>query len=298
MTFALFARCALCLMAITSTSCGGGSTSGPAGGGTVTGIGPAGGTVHSVDGRATLVIPAGALATTVDVTIMDGGSVPLDPAIVGGSRYVIAPATVTFAVPATLRIRYTDGLALAGVPESELQLATRAGGAASWVVQPTTLSTAGDSVIGAISAAATVSVRWPGPSAACVGAIYQQFDFWVGNWAYTAPNSFNGTDIVQKQANGCLLREDFVDVSGSVGVSLTLYDPVTAQWYQTYIDNRGGRLVLVGTLVGSTMYLYERPNSRFGWQLLSPGVVRYFGEARTGAASPWAVTFDARYTGP
>src|SRR5688500_4580627 len=81
------------------------------------GIGPAGGTVTSPDGRVTLVIPANALTANTAISVAPEGAVPLDPRAVTGSAYRVTPAGTQFAVPATLTLTYNPDLRPIGVAE-------------------------------------------------------------------------------------------------------------------------------------------------------------------------------------
>ncbi|MBI3792159.1 MAG: hypothetical protein HY275_14945 [Gemmatimonadetes bacterium] len=283
------------LGALLAIGCSSGGSPAAPGGPSGSGIGPAGGRVTSADGQATLVVPPGALATTTDLVITATTPSALDPAVVGGSTYAISPAGLAFAVPATLVVHYADAQRISGVDEGSLRLA-RLDNAGTWQPLTSTVAPAGDSATGTLGATGTVSVRWPGPATACGTATFRQFDFYVGRWAFSAPNSFPGSDIVTLDATGCVLREDFVDSQGVRGASLSLYDPATAQWHQTYIDSQGGRLVLRGTLVGGTMLLYETPGMRYGWSVLSATQLRFYAERSTNGGASWTVVFDGRYT--
>lgn len=84
-------------------------------------ISPAGGTLISADGKARLVVPAGALSADVELGIQATSSV--SPGAVG-SGWRLTPDGQTFSVPATLSIAYTDE-ALAGVPAEAVALATQ-----------------------------------------------------------------------------------------------------------------------------------------------------------------------------
>ena len=67
-------------------------------------IGSAGGTLSVANGAARLVVPAGALAANVGLTLRATTHVPLDPHAVGGSGWELGPAGTTFAVPAQLTL--------------------------------------------------------------------------------------------------------------------------------------------------------------------------------------------------
>lgn len=90
-------------------------------------IGPAGGTVTSSDGNATLVVPAGALGTPIDVVLTAGDDAPFanDPLYVGGTAYRLGPATVQLQVRAQLQIRFDPARVPAGVYHEQLRIRER-----------------------------------------------------------------------------------------------------------------------------------------------------------------------------
>jgi hypothetical protein len=84
-------------------------------------IGAAGGTLMSADGKAKLVVPAGALSADVELGIQATSSV--SPGGLG-SGWRLTPDGQKFSMPATLSIAYTDE-GLAGVPAEAVALATQ-----------------------------------------------------------------------------------------------------------------------------------------------------------------------------
>lgn len=101
-----------------AASCGGGGNGGASsdgggnsggGGGTTSGVGPAGGTVNGPYG-AQVIVPAGALASTVDIAIARESAnapsfPPIDVAAVGAT-YEITPHGTPFAQPVTVRVPF------------------------------------------------------------------------------------------------------------------------------------------------------------------------------------------------
>ena len=67
----------------------------PPSGGSAT-IGPAGGTVTTTDGRASLVVPAGALYADTVSTLKVASPTPSDPAVVPGTIIEVGPAGTIF----------------------------------------------------------------------------------------------------------------------------------------------------------------------------------------------------------
>lgn len=75
------------------------------------GIGPEGGVVTSLDGRATLTIPAGALDRRIPITIrkVDDTQFLGDATYIGGTAYEVLPANLVFKKEVQLRIAFDAG---------------------------------------------------------------------------------------------------------------------------------------------------------------------------------------------
>jgi PKD repeat protein len=88
----------------------------------MTPVGAAGGTVTSADGRVTLVIPPGALDSTVGITVTPYQPQPGDPPMVPGTAYDLGPTGTEFLQPAQLTIAYDPAQVPAGADEAELHV--------------------------------------------------------------------------------------------------------------------------------------------------------------------------------
>src|SRR4051812_10217510 len=118
-------RAILVLVFALSAACGGGGDGGDDGGGgnnppppppVTTGMGSAGGTVTEASGGR-VVIPAGALATNVDIKVTQTATgAPALPAGVtaAGAVFAFTPHGTTFAVPATITVPFDPALVAAG----------------------------------------------------------------------------------------------------------------------------------------------------------------------------------------
>jgi len=128
----------------TGISCGTSSGVGPPAAGVP--VGPAGGSATSVDGLATVTVPAGALDTTLAITVAPAAGAPIGAA---GPAYDYGPDGTTFGLPVTLRLPFDPAALPAGVSASQLRLGHAVGGvwtevpgsvvdeAAHWVSGPT-----------------------------------------------------------------------------------------------------------------------------------------------------------------
>lgn len=77
----------------------------------------------------------------------------------------------------------------------------------------------------------------------------RQLDFWIGEWTVTnGTGKVLGTSRVSTDLSGCLLEERFRTDKGYRAVSFAAFDFWEQRWFRTYIDNRGERVEMVGTL--------------------------------------------------
>jgi uncharacterized delta-60 repeat protein len=125
-------RACLVVLFALSAACGGGGDGGDSGGGNNpppppppgnTGIGSAGGTVTEPSG-AKVVIPAGALATNVDIKVTQtSAGAPALPAGVtaAGAVFAFTPHGTTFAVSATITVPFDPALVPAGATPRAVQ---------------------------------------------------------------------------------------------------------------------------------------------------------------------------------
>lgn len=90
-------------------------------------IGATGGTVATGDGMANVVFPAGAFASTTNITIAPSPSAPADARLLSGTAYDFGPSG-NFAQPAQLKLKYSASGLPAGALESRLVLYTVVGG--------------------------------------------------------------------------------------------------------------------------------------------------------------------------
>ena len=109
-------------------------------------------------------------------------------------------------------------------------------------------------LLGAIALTVTLSVSGRAETAPCAAPQNRQFDFWVGDWEVTQPDgTVAGTNRVEIILGGCVLQENWESANGkSVGHSFNLYAR-DGKWHQTWVDNSGLLLELVGGLEDGRM---------------------------------------------
>ena len=160
-------------------------------------------------------------------------------------------------------------------------------------------------VIGLLSASFTqAQTPPPAPQPGCDAAVRRQFDFWVGDWSVAVGGQPAGENRIEKILNGCALLENWTGKGGMSGKSLNFYDPLSGQWHQTWVDDRGGSLGLDGKFADGRMVLTgsaKNPKTgkttinRIIWTPLPADQVRQVWETSSDGQS-WTVAFDGLYT--
>ena len=140
-------------------------------------------------------------------------------------------------------------------------------------------------------------------AAPCTASENRQFDFWIGNWTVkTKDGKPAGKDLVSREYDGCVVIEHWRGAHGTNGEALNSYLPDTKQWQQTWTDNTGLTLFLVGKMEGNRMVLTQdhttngkRMIDRVAWTPLPDGRVReYWDESTDG--SHWKQVFDGYFS--
>jgi hypothetical protein len=102
---------------------------------------------------------------------------------------------------------------------------------------------------------------------ACSAPEFKQFDFWVGEWDAEGQSRVGNTDnwqtgnhknSIRKTFDGCVIEENFDDLAGFHGMSVSTYDIKSAKWKQTWVDNAGSYIDLVGGFEDGKMVLVHR----------------------------------------
>lgn len=146
-----------------------------------------------------------------------------------------------------------------------------------------------------------VFARAPEPT--CSAPPYHQFDFWVGDWdVFEEGGSVQEAHAtVTRVQNGCGLREQYQGTDGSSGESLSMYDPATDQWQQTWVSNRGQIVLIYGKLQDQSMVLRGTDHNPAGQRLVrgvwSPenNGVRETAERSSDGGKSWAPWFDLSF---
>lgn len=133
------------------------------------------------------------------------------------------------------------------------------------------------------------------------------FDFWIGRWSLTWKNQNGtegrGTNLIERVLDGQVIRENFEDVKGFKGMSLSVLNARTKTWRQAWVDNQGGYIDLEvfvegdkrgfrtqprevnGQTVVMRMVFYDIQKDRFTWDW----------EASTDGGKTWTLNWRIHY---
>lgn len=133
---------------------------------------------------------------------------------------------------------------------------------------------------------------------------YRQLDFWIGDWNVTGPGGRPaGRSHVERILGDCVIFENWTDFGGSSGKSFNTIDPVTREWRQTWVSDRGTLHEYRGAFEDGAMR-YRRESKDAAGQVmlhrmtffpLGADRVRQLGESSTDGGASWSVTFDLEY---
>jgi hypothetical protein len=135
----------------------------------------------------------------------------------------------------------------------------------------------------------------------------RQFDFMVGTWNVHqgSGEGAQGAATFSKDITNCLLEERFEGPGGYEGLSFNTYDAFTQQWYRTYVDNDGQRILMTGKLqANGTMVLIgtkagaggRSVEVRITWTSVSPARFEQRWDYSTDRGATWRIGQEIVYT--
>ena len=138
----------------------------------------------------------------------------------------------------------------------------------------------------------------------------RQLDFWVGEWDLSWPGNHagetaHGTNSVRRILDGCIVEETFSggDALHLRGQSVSLFDVGAGKWKQTWVDNEGGYLDLVGESRDGQMILWReatRPDGtkalqRMVFKNITPNEFDWSWEGSKDGGKTWTVVWPIHY---
>ncbi len=135
---------------------------------------------------------------------------------------------------------------------------------------------------------------------------FKEFDFWIGKWdVHVASGQPAGYNEITRAERGCVLMEDWSNLSGGGGGSINYVDKITGEWVQVWNDASGSQINIRGGLTDEGMLLVGTLHSvgtgvtlpfRGLWTELQDGRVRQFFEQSNDGGETWVTWFDSYYT--
>jgi len=138
----------------------------------------------------------------------------------------------------------------------------------------------------------------------------KQFAFWIGKWncegdSYAADGTKShtkATNEIRWAMDGHVVEENFSG-AGMVGRSLSVYMPAGKKWRQTWVDNQGSYIALVGGFADGKMTLQTVPNpaspntaSRMVFSKIQKDSFDWDWEATTDGGKTWKLSWHLHYT--
>ena len=136
---------------------------------------------------------------------------------------------------------------------------------------------------------------------------FRQFDFWIGEWDVqaTGPNrtpvGTGATSVIERHLGGCMIQENWLPPGGTPGKSFNIFNRVTSQWEQYYVD-QSGRITHYRGAFKDDGHLYfeaDQPGTKSRVRMTffnqGPNQVRQLGHQSTDGGKTWTVTFDLTY---
>jgi ketosteroid isomerase-like protein len=138
------------------------------------------------------------------------------------------------------------------------------------------------------------------PPASCSDPTYRQFDFWTGDWDVFDVG--NPTKVAHARIDsileGCVLREDYRNMSGHEGQSFTIYDASRKLWHQTWVTSDGVLLEIEGRFEDGEMVLSGKNQKgeivRGTWKSMN-GEVREVAQKSADDGKTWDPWFDIMF---
>lgn len=149
--------------------------------------------------------------------------------------------------------------------------------------------------------AAAAQAEGAGPACAGAEGAYRDFDFLLGEWDYfSADGEPAGQTVYSRQAEGCLILEQWTGPDGDTGVGMIFLDPQTGLWRHVWMSARfhmdmsgkkdgNGAMVLEGYIHSNARG--DRQAIRGLWRRDGDGPVRHAYERRDDETGDWRPFF-------
>lgn len=147
------------------------------------------------------------------------------------------------------------------------------------------------------------------PPNPCLAPEQKQLDFWVGEWSLTWPSDKpgtldHGTNTIRRILDGCVVEENFsAESSGHLrGRSVSLFEPQSGKWKQTWVDNEGSYLDFTGQFEIGQMILMRSATrngqptlQRMVFKNITPNEFDWSWESSSDSGKTWQVNWPIHY---
>ena len=131
-----------------------------------------------------------------------------------------------------------------------------------------------------------------------------QFDFWLGEWNLSSNGKPAGTNTITREYDGAVIMERFVGSGDNQleGMSVSVFNPRTGNWHQTWVDNQGGYLDFTGGFSDGKMILSRKTTiegkevqQRMVWFNITPASFDWSWERSDDGGSTWKTLWPLHY---
>ena len=141
----------------------------------------------------------------------------------------------------------------------------------------------------------------------CATPESMQMDFWIGEWdgAYVQNGvTQHSHNRITKTLDGCAIFEEFTGAPGILldGRSYSVYDRNAGAWKQTWVDNQGGYLDFVGSVVDGNR-VFARDGLRQGKPIkqrmvfsdVKPDAFKWLWQNSADGGATWITAWEIDY---
>jgi hypothetical protein len=104
------------------------------------------------------------------------------------------------------------------------------------------------------------------------------FDFWIGEWqaSWTNADGTKGTgkNSIRKTLDGKVIQENFEDMQGFKGTSISVFNSQRKTWHQAWADNQGGYFNFLGEVDGQKR-IFRTPAKEVSGKSITQRMVFY-----------------------
>jgi hypothetical protein len=140
----------------------------------------------------------------------------------------------------------------------------------------------------------------------CASAEHRRLDFWLGNWAISAPGGTgSSTSAVTLSLDKCVVVESWSDGKEHKGENLFGYSADDRKWHGFFADNRGRVHVFIDGKVTAGVAEFRGPSAAENGQIIvnrvriilnHPNKVEQVWEKSTDNGRTWMTAFRGEYT--